>query len=322
MATLDEGVHNLDQLCTQLADASQRLQAHSASLDDLEEALSGLQERMADETQELHDDLEDGLQEIDDAVEATVSAVRELSDATHTATDEQLEAAGSRAEDAAAEISRVEQVTDPLDGAFTRLDDTGFQVLDTAAGDLAAGTAALGEQSAQAFADIERALQDAQSRLGQERGQTESAFTDAEDALLHEERNALEEAAGASVEGWSEVVPAAVAEEEAALGPRITSAYEAFGQAADGDADKLIATVDAAVEDLQAEAAAQCQRMEEAVERALSGALAPLAEQAAAMAATLDSGRGLAEAIAAQAHDLEIAPRIVAEIERLLQAVE
>ena len=89
-----------------------------------------------------------------------------------------------------------------------------------------------------------------------------------------------------------------------------------------GDYDELIATVDAAVEDLQAEAAAQCQRMEEAVERALSGALVPLAEQAAAMAATLDSGRGLAEAIAAQAHDLEIAPRIVAEIDRLLQAVE
>jgi gas vesicle protein len=323
VATLDQGVHNLDELISSIVDASGRLQAHNESLESLEEALSDFAGSVGDAFEELDERLQSSIDALDDATSDAESELDELAGTLRAAAAEQLEAAAQRADDAGSELTQeLEEVRTGLAGAFDALDESGFQILAAAVQAGQDGTDTLSEQLAQAFADLDQALQDRDAQLAEEREPAQQSLQEAADGLQGEDHDALLSGAEESIAGWSDEVPASIESETATFGPEIADVYDTFQQQAGGDADAIMAGVDAALREGEQAAQAQSAQLQSTVEATSGQALAPLDEEAGRLDAALEAGALLSDTLDAMQADLQVTPRMVGEIERLLQAVE
>ena len=323
MATLDQGVHNLDELISTIVDASGRLQAHNKSLESLDEALSDFAGTVGDAFEALDEQLQSSIDALDDATSDVESELDELAATLRAAAADQLEAAGQRADEAGSELTQeLEGVRTGLAGAFDALDQSGFQVLGAAVEAVLQGTDALSEQVGQAFADLDQALHDRNAQLAEEREPTDQSLQETADGLQGEDQDTLQSAAKESVAGWSEEVPAAIESETATFGPDIADVYDTFQQEAGADADAIMAGVDAALGEGEEAAQAQSTQLQSTVEATGGQALAPLDEEEGRLDAAFEAGALLSDTLESMQADLQVTPRLVGEIDRLLQAVE
>jgi chaperonin cofactor prefoldin len=323
VATLDQGVHNLDELISTLVDATGRLQAHNASLESLDEALHGFADTVSAAFEDIAERLQSSIDALEDATSDLESELQELTGALRSAAEERLDAAGGRADTAGTELTQELQDTRTgLTTAFAALDESGFQVLGAAVQAVMDGTVALSGQMTQAFADLGQSLQDQQAQLGQEREQGEQSLQEAAGGLRGADHDTLQSASEESIAGWSREVPAAIEGQAAAFGPDIEAVYDAFQQEAGTAADAIMAGVDAALREAQEEGSAQAAQLQGTVEATALEAVVPLDEEEGRLEATLAAGALLSDTLESMQADLDVTPRLVAEIDRLLQAVE
>jgi hypothetical protein len=322
MVTLDESVRNLDQLCTQIAGAASRLQAHQASLESLDEALRGFTGTIGDALEDLDDGLESALDDLDRAADDACGEAEELGQAASALGDEPLQAAGQSAQDAASALGQ--QTTDvrqALADAFDALDRDGYQVLDAAAGEAGVGLATLTERAASAFAEAEQSVERERARVEEERTASEDALGECA-ASVGEARDAVGAAAEEGVSGWSSEVPAAIEAQATVFAPDIQVVFDGFEAQAAEAADRIQAGVAALVQGALSAAETEAADLEAALLGAAEQSLGPLDQEGQALLGLLQAGVAVGERIDALEGDLQVTPRKVDEIAQLLQALE
>jgi hypothetical protein len=320
MATLDDGVVNLQRFIGHLANSTSAL----GQLTDHFESKSKSFAQLEDEVGQEGDGLGDELQEMTTALETgEQEATSALTDLTQAAADGQqsTEEAQQLVEKAASDVDqKVHTVMTELDGADTSLTDQGFQALGQTLDEAEKELHTEDEESTSAFAELGTAVQgfesDSQTAWDAAEGELEHSTSD-----LQQEETDLESAAGDAVHGFE----AAGTEGEnqcSALESELEAIYEHLVTGVEAEGHEWEQAVQQAA---QASAgflqSGQQERVDEPATLVHDEAITGLDHEYDALAQMLDTSAGTIAELEPLSEDLVKADSVVGEVDELMQAL-
>jgi hypothetical protein len=324
MGGYNDGVYKLDEFCALLTQTNDRLIADHSTMENLEQAIEQFEPSIDKTLGALGDAVADFQRRLGEAersaaeeVEGLAEDARELDSGRLPAVGDQVEAAEDALE------GRLQAEGAALDQAFAELASQGFASLDAGLEALqAAGTALAGELE-QDFTALTQALQAGGQRIDQAEAETVAELSQAADTFTAEDQAGLDAAAAECLAGWGTELPAALEAQTAEFGQEFVRVYDEFESGAEAGGEGLKAAVAALFQETadytRGEAGA---RLEEALDLAVDQALPALAQELGGLLVVLGGCEETGAALDPMVTDLEIAGRVMEQIDRLLQAME
>jgi hypothetical protein len=282
MASLDEGVGNLERLCGLLAQANGSLKDQTTRAEADADAVQVLEDRCDRELDRLGDELETLQDTAKSDSQEGASAVEGLGTLARTVADERLVAVDHDLGDAqAAAQQRLDESETSLESGFGELTSAGFEAL------------------ASALDAVEGGVQ----------GSAETAAS-------------IEETGAGCESGWSDELPADLESQCSAASDGVAGAYAGFGSEGLGEGEALLDRVSSlgggASDFLLNEESGQ---VETAGAAAAEQAFPELLAELAGVQATLEAVSQAAAALEPMVGELEIAKEAVGQVAELLAAI-
>jgi hypothetical protein len=321
-AGLDEGVANLERFNWLLDQATRELDRDRQALHAHEQAFTQLEQSAGERFDQLEQGLGERAHDLASGRSQAEEAMQALSDEALAATESRLAQAQQQVEGSGREVEQdLASATGLIQQGWSALDAGGF---DEAASAQDAFDAELDRQEAA----LESAVAGFEQGLAASRQETEGAETEAEQAIAglgaEADRQAAEVEAvrglAAFVSGT--FVPSLEAAAET-LQDEVGALYAAFASDGESARNELVDGIEALVE----EAAGQIEEqgldgIAGAVESAVEGPVSALQADFLETGTALTAGAAVAEEAASQADQLSWAAGVVAEIDRLLDAMK
>jgi hypothetical protein len=319
---LDEGVENLERFNGMVAQAvaaleedAQRLEAHGEAIERLTASGTEALEALQSSTLERSREMASSRSQAEAALQALGGGLDELAEPGLAGAGQQIAEAGDQARD------NVAAARETLEQASDELDSNGLEPATSATDDLDSELDHVREEVASAFATLAAELADAQEEVASAETGADSGITEVVEVA------AAQQAELAPVEELAAYVSATyVPDLQAAVDTLETDVRQAYAAlAADAEAahERLVedatAAVDATVERIEADGEEQ---LGNAVEEVLEGALPEMAGELQEAEKALAAGAEVTDAAAALVDPLSWSKSVVAEVDRLLDAMK
>lgn len=319
----DDGIEKLEGFCTLLGQTSAALLREGEVLDargdSIEKTESEARQRCEQVAERLGAALDDVTDAEEDAVEQTDrlgEAAQDLAGNRLSAAEESLESAGEAFEE------RAGQDRAGLEKEVLDLFEAGFAALGAAIDEMETEVARAGEAARQALEALGQGIGETGAHVKEDGAKTVAALEEAERGVAEDDAHELERQVAAHVDLWVEELPEAVRAECASVAVPLEALYREWEAEVVAEGDELSEGVAGLLEDAADIVANEAgQPLAAAVEETTNGSFAALAGQREALLPALEEGEPASEAAAALVDDLSVARRLVAEIERLLNAL-
>jgi hypothetical protein len=319
----DESLHKLDEFCALLTQTNNQLAADRATLENLEEAMVQFEQGLDQTLGALGEAVADFQRQLGEEESAAEEEIVRLAEAARRGTGEGLPAAHDElgaAEGLVAERLQGNQAD--LDESFSELAGSGFDALASNLDALTAAGATLGEGLDHDFEELSGVLQNsrqrfepAQAEAGEEMEQASAAWTG--------EKVGLDAEAGQCIEGWASELPATLESETTEFGSEFGRVYDDFQSQAEAGGQELAGAVASLFQETADFTASEAgAHLEGALEQAMERALPELGLELGALLAALGACEGAVVTLDPILDDLEIAGRVMVNIDRLLNAME
>ncbi len=319
-APLDDSVEKLSQFCAVLQNTQNVLQTELENFERLSEQYDKLEDDSEDRISGLADDLREGLEKVRPDAEAAHESIDDLGEAAQAGEGVASEAGG--------DIEEVrEHLGQGLDGGavdlaehFGNLTAAGFESLHITTEAAASGLEQASQEVEEAFGEASGQTRSGAQRLETSVDGVETALSDVTEALGRSGQRleqACSEAADGDAENASEVglESGSVSETVEGAYSDLTSHVE---EVVDGLAQNVAGEGQEAVETL----GTQVQSLEEDFEAHVSGALHDWEGAAVELVPPLQEAEGFSSELAAAVDDLCVVKAVIADVDRLLDAVE
>jgi chromosome segregation ATPase len=319
MATLDDGIQDLQQFIGELITANGALEQVTAHLADSTRDLSDLDASVAEHAGGFNDDLEDFATQLESAEAEAVQAIEDLAQAAGTAQDT-LEGERGQVEHAADELeSRVQAVRTGLDEADHELTEQGFTVLAQASEQSESALEAERQDAQQAFTEMADGVHGFETAA-------QAAWDAADQAADEAVSDARTQESSLETEGSESVHAFEAAGGEfgsacSALEAELGGIYEGCVAGIDADGDELVH----GLESLAQEAVAFVERgaqegLDTPADLVEQEALGGLHEEFSSLGHCLETAHGLAESLDPLADELVKSQTVVDQVDRLIKA--
>jgi hypothetical protein len=323
MATLDEGVSNLQRFCglltqvnTGLQQRTQEVENAAADVERLDGSLDDALASLAGALQEAQSQMESDADDAQAAVEGLGASVLALDEERLPPVEEDVDEAGSTfaqrtGEDGAA-----------LESASGELASAGFDALSSSLDSVEGSIQASAQDAEEAFATAASEVAAAQQQLEQGLNDTSAAAQEAAGALSGETVASLESDGASCAAAWTGELPQALESGCTGAAGAVEGAYGGFGEESLGAGDGLIERVLVVCEQAAAfvldDGGSQ---VEQAGAAAAEQAMPDLQAELDAMEATFAGGADTCGRLDPLVGELEIAATVVAQVDELLAAV-
>jgi hypothetical protein len=317
---LDDGIERLERFNALLARTTTGLEQDRGRLDTRGQALERLRGAGEDRLHELQQELASADREAESGHAQAEQAVTALSDQAAGLAEAELGEALERMESVGGHVERaLSTAREDLEQGSAELRSEGFTPALAGLEAFEAERARLSELAEQSFGDVAAALSEARAQVEEAEGEAEQAAADL--GAEAGQTSGLEPVGGLAAYVGGTFVPELQAE-LATLQSGLQDEYTSLGAEVETEQDGLLEEVSAAI----AGAALQVEQdglgaLADAVEEMLEGPVQTLAAELAEAETALDAGAEVAESASRQAPQLEWAKRVVAEIQRLLDAM-
>jgi hypothetical protein len=319
MASLDDGIANLQKFIGEAGGSAAYLLQASGLLETAAEKIEGLDQEAQTDIGAVNRILSEAEGDLASARSGAVEALTSLGQLAEEAADDTLDTREGELEDAGDETEQAaETVRDDLDEAYSRLDDDGFRPHDTAMDDL--GTGALdakdaAEQAFEALADDVASLSSRGQALGDGAAsglaETESEV-EAEVTVLAGRFDAVKDVWHDSIDGG---LQASCDEVGAALQQIYTDWEGAVGGVAEALGDAAGAPMERVASYLEKDAH---QGVEDAVGETLRGPAEALLTESAQVGGAAEGAAVVAESVGVLVGDLRVSVSVVGQIDKML----
>ena len=324
MATqLDEGVGNLERLCTLLAQTNEELKGHNTDLESRAGALEELQDAAGEE---LHD-LRDALEAFEDRVKSdggdAASAVDDLAASARALADDAL--GGVEEEIGAAESAFAQKLDGDradLEAGASELTTAGFEVLSSGVESAEGGLQASGQEAEAAFGAFEGEVQGLEQEVQAFQSETAAALSAAAEGLSGEVAEGLSSDGTECVSAWMDELPASLESGCSSAEAPVAAAYAALAEEGQGAGDELMEKVSTS----SSEGAGflldeQGGHLQEAGSVVIEQAVPDLLGELGSVQSTVETGAQTAGALEPMVGELEISKKVVADVDQLLSAI-
>lgn len=320
MASLDEGVVNLQRFIAHLVNSTGALEKSSEHFNESSHRFGELEDEAAEQVGGLNDELEELGSALDSSLKGAEDALTEL---TQAATDAQGTSgeAQHRLEEAAASLENQAEKTDSeLADGNARLTTEGFDALGRTLDEAQKELHAEAQDAEQVFTKLEDAI-------GTSQTEAEAAWDSAEAALdeatteLGQDASAFEAAADESVQGFD--TAAGEFEQQCTdLASDVDLIYDALDSAVDQEGHEWEQNLEALAKEAAAWASGAAEeRLEQPARMVEEEALNSLEQEYSAVGTLLEGGRDTAGELEPLADDLAHCQAVVAQVDQLMNAM-
>lgn len=316
-ATLDDGVQNLSQFCSLLAQTSDLLQANASGFDQLSEQFQELEHSAEEHIGGLGDRCQGIGTETDQTADEAAGDLDDLAETAQQAEQSELAEVEQGTEALEQKLTeRLEKDQEEINQHLDTLNRNGFDALD------ASLNAAL-EAFDGAQGDAEASLGSLIAALDSQKQQfaenaAEQSLEDAGGAVKAE-METLDGVAEAAADAWLDAIPNEVVSECVGIVGPLQDTYDGFRQAAEDDGQELIETVSTLAEEAARLVGVEfASDLEKAWDGTVTPALGEWGDGLGELKTALDDGEQTADALAPLVDELLVAKETVREIDRTI----
>jgi DNA repair exonuclease SbcCD ATPase subunit len=324
MATLDEGIENLQRFNALLAETNTQVEQTIDNLETQEHDLGQLEEDLETKLDGLQSELQELKSEVEKAEDDASGEIERLGEAAQNAAGGPLEEAENDLDEAEDDVQqKLSKDQGDADKAFATLESDGFEelhgTLQTVGGDVQKSQGEV-EQS---FDTFDQELQGMQQELEGAGTKAVEGMDQAAEAISGEEAEELKSKVAGYVTAWGQTVPQEVESGADQVVNDLHSNYEGWKSEADADADELMQTVGQLATELAEMLTSELgEQLEQAVDKAKDEAFGTLDDDLGSTNAVLEAGEDTTGELDPLVPELEIAKTVVGEIDTALGALE